>query len=83
MGNDEGMYHRKYGSTKWEINNKKLYWPGRDHSLVIVGYNILKQEIYLADPEVNSFKIRTRNIYELENRFSELYSQSIVVKIEK
>ena len=42
-----------------------------------------KQEIYLADPEVNSFKIRTRNIYELENRFSELYSQSIVVKIEK
>ena len=79
MGNDEKMYHRKLGSTKWVINEQNLYWPGNDHSLVIVGYNTQTNKIYLADPEVNSEKLRERNIFEFENRFVELYSQSILI----
>lgn len=79
MGNNQEMFHMKYGSTIFEINNQPLYWPGRDHSLVIVGYNLNKQEIYLADPEVNSEELRVRNIFEFENRFAELYSQSIII----
>lgn len=79
MGNNEKMYHKKFGSTKWEINNQKLYWPGNDHSLVIVGYNLATNKIYLADPEVDSSKIRERNIFEFENRFVELYSQSVLI----
>ncbi len=79
MGNDQLMFHKKYGSTIFNINKTPLYWPGRDHSLVIAGYNLLKAEIYLADPEVNSTELRVRNIFEFENRFAELYSQSIIV----
>ena len=36
-------------------------------------------KIYLADPEENSERIIDRDIYEFENRFTELYSQSILV----
>jgi uncharacterized protein YvpB len=79
MGNNEKMYHKKFGSTKWKINEQNLYWPGNDHSLVIVGYNIATNKIYLADPEVDSTKIRERNLFEFENRFTELYSQSILI----
>ena len=79
MGNNEMMYHKKFGSTKWKINEQNLYWPGNDHSLVIVGYNFATNKIYLADPEVDSTKIRERNLFEFENRFTELYSQSILI----
>lgn len=79
MGNKEHMYHKKHGSTKWDINGKKLYWPGNDHSLVIVGYSFTHNKIYLADPEENSQSIRERDLYEFENRFTELYSQSILI----
>ena len=79
MGNKERMYHKKHGSTIWDINGKRLYWPGNDHSLVIVGYSFTYGKIYLADPEENSERITDRDIYEFENRFTELYSQSILV----
>ena len=79
MGNKGHMYHKKHGSTIWDINGKKLYWPGNDHSLVIVGYSFTYGKIYLADPEENSERIIDSDIYEFENRFTELYSQSILV----
>lgn len=85
MGNEHQMEHKKYGSTIFNLNDKPLYWPGRDHCLVIAGYNLLTNEIFLADPEQNNTLQRTRNILEFENRFAELYSQSIVIipKIEQ
>lgn len=79
MGNDQTMDHKKYGSTIFNVNGETLYWPGRDHSLVIAGYNRLTNEIFLADPEVNNQSLRVRKIFEFENRFAELYSQSIVI----
>ncbi len=79
MGNKERMYHKKHGSTIWDIDGEKIYWPGNDHSLVIAGYSYTYNKIYLADPESNNTELISRDIYEFENRFMELYSQSIVI----
>lgn len=81
MGNQEYMYHKKNGSTKWDVNGKKLYWPGNEHCVVIAGYSFTRGTIYLIDPENddNRFLFKERNLYEFENRFTELYSQSILI----
>lgn len=81
MGNSERMYHKKNGSTKWDINGKKLYWPGNEHCVVIAGYSFTRGTIYLIDPENDDdrFMFKERNLYEFENRFTELYSQSILI----
>lgn len=79
MGNDDRMYRRVIGSTIFKYNDKELLWPGNDHAVVIVGFDLVKEEIYLCDPEVSSPNVRVRNIYEFENRFQDLYSQSIII----
>ncbi|MBE6130420.1 MAG: hypothetical protein E7183_01750 [Erysipelotrichaceae bacterium] len=81
MGNNDHMYHKKNGSTKWDINGNKLYWPGNEHCVVIAGYSFTRGTIYLMDPENEDtrFLFKERNLYEFENRFTELYSQSIVI----
>lgn len=79
MGNKDHMYHKLHGSTKWNVNGETLYWPGNDHSAVIAGYSYTYGKIYLADPEHNNEELISRNIYEFENRFMELYSQSVVI----
>lgn len=77
MSNEKMMYKVKYGSTEFACGD---YWPGNDHSLVIVGSDFNKEEIYLADPEENSEEIRTRNIYQFINRYQEIYTQAIIIK---
>jgi uncharacterized protein YvpB len=79
MGNENTMYSRKYGSTIFNVNNNVLKWPGRDHCLVIIGYNLNTKQIYVADPEENSTAYRIRDLYLFENRFMQLYLQSIVI----
>lgn len=81
MGNNERMYHKKNGSTKWNINGNELYWPGNEHCVVIAGYSFTRGTIYLIDPENKDtrFLFQERNLYEFENRFTELYSQSVLI----
>lgn len=79
MGTKDRMYHKKHGSTIWEVNNEKLYWPGNDHCVVLAGYCYTLGKVYLADPENNSDNLTARDMYEFENRFMELYSQSVVI----
>ena len=81
MGNNERMYHKKNGSTKWEIDGNRLYWPGNEHCVVIAGYSFTRGTIYLMDPESddNRLLFKERNLYEFENRFTELYSQSVLI----
>ena len=79
MGDKDKMYHKKHGSTIWNVDGEKLYWPGNDHSVVIAGYSYTYNKIYLADPENNKTDLISRDIYEFENRFMELYSQSVVI----
>lgn len=79
MGDKKHMYHKKYGSTKWDINGEKLYWPGNDHCVVISGYSFTRGSVLLSDPENEDTIYQERNLYEFENRFTELYSQSILI----
>ena len=80
MGNDKEMYKVKYGSTIFKTIFGELYWPGNDHSLSLVGYDLEKNEVYLADPEVNGIELRTRKLIEFENRYTELYAQAILIR---
>lgn len=79
MGNKDYMYHKKHGSTIWDVNGETLYWPGNDHCVVLAGYSYTTRRVFLADPESNDNRLVARNMYEFENRFMELYSQSVVI----
>lgn len=80
MGNETTMYSRRYASTVFTLENSStIAWPGNDHAVVILGYNLNKNEIYLADPELGNNEIRIRNLTLFENRFTQLYKQSIVI----
>ena len=79
MGTKDLMYHKKHGSTIWKINNEELYWPGNDHCVVLAGYSYTLGKVYLADPENDTENLTARDMYEFENRFMELYSQSVVI----
>lgn len=72
------MEHTDYGSSVWIADDGQLIiWPGREHCLVMTGFDTAKDEVYMADPLTG--EITTYNFSVFYRRWLELGCQGVVV----
>lgn len=65
-----------YYTTSWVINGKNIRWIANEHCVVVIGYDMEKQRVYVSDPlkgnvdyDANLFK----------KRYEQLFSQALIV----
>ena len=65
-----------YSTMEWEINGHHIEWLANEHCVVLTGYNITDNIVYVSDPLQGSVK------YDMDlfiKRYHQLSSQAIVI----
>lgn len=65
-----------YYTKTWNINGKDFTWKAPLHCMVLTGYDISDNLVYVADPLVGN------TVYELDTfkqRYIEMYSQAVII----
>lgn len=66
-----------YNSSVWTIGDKQVTWIANEHCLVLYGYDLDRNVVFVADPLVGNVEY---DIDLFETRYNELLQQAIVIK---
>ena len=64
-------------TTSWTINGEKFTWRGQEHCLVLTGYDMDKNLVYVADPLKGNVSYKF-DVF--KDRFEQMYQQAVVIK---
>ena len=64
--------------SPWHIDGEKLYWKYPLHCVVVTGYDMEKQEIYICDP-LKKDPV-TVNMELFEQRWRQMESQAVILR---
>lgn len=70
------MAEPKYYS-QWKLSDGTYSWIGREHCLVITGYNKNKNSVYVMDPLKGNVKY---DAVLLKTRYEQMFMQAVVIK---
>lgn len=65
-----------YYSRTWNINGKNFTWKSKEHCLVLTGYDIEKNIVYVADP-LKGNTTYPMNVF--KDRYEKMFSQAVVI----
>lgn len=66
-----------YESTSWKIDNKSFTWRANEHCVVLYGYDIDENIVYISDPLEGNIEY---NLDTFETRYNELYKQAVIIR---
>jgi uncharacterized protein YvpB len=66
-----------YESTRWDINGTQYTWRENEECMILIGFNTTKNIVYVSDPLVG---YTAYDIDEFEDRYNQMYSQSVVIR---
>lgn len=61
----------------WLNNNSVFKWPNNEHCVVLIGFNLEKNTVFLADPLSD---IVERDLSEFAETYSSYYKQAVVIR---
>lgn len=65
-----------YVSTELELDGEKYEWISPEHCVVVIGYNLEKNEVYVSDPWTGTV---TRNLTVFKERYNSLNKQAVYI----
>jgi uncharacterized protein YvpB len=66
-----------YYTTKWVIDGEEFQWKANEHCLVLYGYDVDNNLVYIADPLVGNV---TYDLDVFKDRYEKMYYQAVVIK---
>lgn len=63
-------------STELELDGEKYEWISPEHCVVVIGYNLEKNEVYVSDPWTGTV---TRNLTVFKERYNSLNKQAVYI----
>lgn len=65
-----------YESKTFVFNGKEYTWMSPEHCVVITGYDLNKNIVYIMDPMEGNI---TRNLETFQSRYEEMHSQAVYI----
>jgi uncharacterized protein YvpB len=65
-----------YAAESWVVNGEICQWYAQEHCVVLIGYDLQKNQVTVADPLEG---IRTRDLDLFETRYDQMFRQAICI----
>ena len=66
-----------YESTTWNINGSNFTWKANEHCMVLYGFNLEENIVYISDPLVGN---TVYDLYTFKDRYNQMYKQAVIIE---